>query len=118
MNWEEHLEYLNSSTEKELDDKIEEIKDRNSKAALESMNRIHWILALAQTDEQLIEKIREVESEFHNKTMGPIRPWILKHRKESYDKDPEAYKKQWEHVQEFAEKLRAEGLNESEDNDT
>lgn len=117
MTWEEHLETLNKSTIKELDDKIKELTDENNDRACQAMNEIHWVLALVQTNKQKIEKIEELEKEYHNQSFGPILSWRLKHMKEEYEKDPEAYKAQWEDAQEFAEKLRANNFNGSNTND-
>ena len=113
MNWEEHLEFLNSSTAKELDDKIAELTDENQNRACQAMNEIHWVLALAQTDKQKVEKIEELEKEFHNKTFGPILPWRLKRMKEKYDLDPAAYKEEWDEIQEFSKKLREDDSNDN-----
>jgi hypothetical protein len=108
MNWEEHLEWLNSETIKELDAKISEITSEANEKAKGSMNNIHFILALAKTDKQKIKMIEKVEKEYNDNSIKTILPWRLKNRKEKYDEDPDAYEKEWHKFKEYAEKLKKE----------
>jgi hypothetical protein len=108
MNWEEHLEWLNSSSVEELDVEIAKIIEEQNEAAKTAMNQIHFTLKLAKTSDDILKTVEEIELEYHNTSMHSITSWSLKNRKEKYNKDPEAYEKEWNELQAFAEKLRKE----------
>jgi len=116
MNWEEHLEYLNSATMEELDKKIEEQVSAQNESAKQAMNSIHWALALAITPEEMLEKIRVIESNYSNSNSS-IEHYRKKIRKEQYEEDPQAYKEMCEQMSEFAEKLKREHFNKTDTND-
>lgn len=111
MNWEEHLEYLNSSSMEELDNKIAEQVSQQNESAKDSMNEIHYILALAKTDSEILQMIREVEFDYNNATYASPKHHIQKHRKKEYEKDPEAYRIMCEEMSEYAKKFK---INDSE----
>jgi len=108
MNWEEHLEWINSKTIEELDAETAEINKEVRDSAIDSMNQIHWIIKLAKTDEEQLREIETIEDEHSKKCMHSIHPWRLKNRKEKYNEDPGAYEIEWHEIQEFADKLKKE----------
>jgi hypothetical protein len=114
MNWKEHLEWINSKTTEELEDEKDEINKNIRDSAVDSMNKIHWILKLDKTKKEKLDEIAKIESEYNKKCEHSIGPWILKNRKERYSEDPEAYKIEWHGLQEFSEKLKKE-FNEDTD---
>jgi len=111
MNWEEHLEWLNSETIKELDGKIADLVSKQNEKANKSMNEIHWVLALAKTNKEQIKMIEEIEKKYHDDSFKIILPWRLKNRKEKYIENPESYEKEWVEIQEFVKKLKEEDLD-------
>jgi len=116
MGWQEDIDRMEKLSLKEIEDKISEHNNFINESALDSMNKIHWILALTQDNQEKIDKIREIEKVHHNLVMKGATNYIDKSEKEKFINDPESYKEQRKSMHKVSAKFSLD-LNRGDEGD-
>lgn len=105
---EERLSELEATSLQEINDKIFSHEIELNEAAHQALNQIHWILKIESTNKNIVKKVQEVMDVYHKKGNEGLSLFIKKRQKESYDKDPVAYKEFMEEAREMSERFKKE----------